>query len=325
MLADEIQTVLNARERSWRSGSSARRTPSRRSPSASAPRGRNLDRPRQADRRLPARRAQRRRQDRDRPRPGRHPLRRRAQHDHRSTCRSTRRRTRSRGLKGSPPGYVGYGEGGVLTEAVRRKPYSVVLLDEVEKAHPDVLELFFQVFDKGTLEDGEGREIDFKNTVILLTSNVGTDTIMKLCRDGAETRPSPDGLAEALRPDLLKALQAGLPRPPDRRPVLPARRRRDAARSSSSSSAGSASGSARTTTPSSPTTTSWSRRSPAAARRSRAAPATSTTSSPGPSCPSCRAPSWSAWRPARGSRGCTWGWMTRGGLLMWCGEAYVAR
>ena len=73
------------------------------------------------------------------------------------------------GLKGSPPGYVGYGEGGVLTEAVRRKPYSVVLLDEVEKAHPDVMELFFQVFDKGVLEDGEGREIDFKNTVILLT------------------------------------------------------------------------------------------------------------------------------------------------------------
>src|SRR5262249_36688794 len=84
-------------------------------------------------------------------------------------------------LKGSPPGYVGYGEGGVLTEAVRRRPYSVVLLDEVEKAHPDVLELFFQVFDKGTLEDGEGREIDFKNTIILLTSNVGTDTILKLC------------------------------------------------------------------------------------------------------------------------------------------------
>ncbi len=83
------------------------------------------------------------------------------------------------GLKGSPPGYVGYGEGGVLTEAVRRRPYSVVLLDEVEKAHPDVLELFFQVFDKGTLEDGEGREIDFKNTVILLTSNVGTDTILQ--------------------------------------------------------------------------------------------------------------------------------------------------
>jgi type VI secretion system protein VasG len=106
-------------------------------------------------------------------------------------------------LKGSPPGYVGYGEGGVLTEAVRRKPYSVVLLDEVEKAHPDVMELFFQVFDKGTLEDGEGREIDFKNTVILLTSNAGTDTIMKLCAD-PDTRPDPFAMADALRPDLLK-------------------------------------------------------------------------------------------------------------------------
>lgn len=106
-------------------------------------------------------------------------------------------------LKGSPPGYVGYGEGGVLTEAVRRKPYSVVLLDEVEKAHPDVMELFFQVFDKGVLEDGEGREIDFKNTVILLTSNAGTDTVMKLCAD-PETRPDPFALADALRADLLK-------------------------------------------------------------------------------------------------------------------------
>jgi type VI secretion system protein VasG len=106
-------------------------------------------------------------------------------------------------LKGSPPGYVGYGEGGVLTEAVRRKPYCVVLLDEVEKAHPDVMELFFQVFDKGMLEDGEGREIDFKNTVILLTSNAGTDTVMKLCAD-PETRPDPIALADSLRPDLLK-------------------------------------------------------------------------------------------------------------------------
>jgi type VI secretion system protein VasG len=106
-------------------------------------------------------------------------------------------------LKGSPPGYVGYGEGGVLTEAVRRKPYSVVLLDEVEKAHPDVMELFFQVFDKGLLEDGEGREIDFKNTIILLTSNAGTDTVMKLCAD-PETRPDPFALADTLRPDLLK-------------------------------------------------------------------------------------------------------------------------
>ena len=112
-------------------------------------------------------------------------------------------------LKGSPPGYVGYGEGGVLTEAVRRKPYCVVLLDEVEKAHSDVMELFFQVFDKGLLEDGEGREIDFKNTVILLTSNVGTDTVMKLCAD-PDTTPEPAGLAEALRPDLLKVFPAAL-------------------------------------------------------------------------------------------------------------------
>jgi type VI secretion system protein VasG len=107
------------------------------------------------------------------------------------------------GLKGSPPGYVGYGEGGVLTEAVRRKPYSVVLLDEIEKAHTDVMELFYQVFDKGMLEDGEGREIDFKNTLILMTSNAGTDTVAKLCAD-FDTRPEPDALAEALRPDLLK-------------------------------------------------------------------------------------------------------------------------
>ena len=91
-----------------------------------------------------------------------------------------------------------------MIEAVRRRPYSVVLLDEVEKAHPDVLELFFQVFDKGTLEDGEGREIDFKNTVILLTSNVGTETILKLCKD-PDTTPTPEILAEAVRPDLLAA------------------------------------------------------------------------------------------------------------------------
>lgn len=107
------------------------------------------------------------------------------------------------GLKGSPPGYVGYGEGGVLTEAVRKKPYSVVLLDEVEKAHPDVMELFYQVFDKGTLEDGEGRRIDFKNTLIILTSNLGTDTIMKVCAD-KETMPDWQGLTEMIRPELLK-------------------------------------------------------------------------------------------------------------------------
>jgi type VI secretion system protein VasG len=109
-------------------------------------------------------------------------------------------------LKGSPPGYVGYGEGGVLTEAVRRRPYSVVLLDEVEKAHPDVLELFFQVFDKGMMEDGEGREIDFKNTIIILTSNAGTDTLMKLTLD-PETMPGPEGLIKALKPELNKVFK----------------------------------------------------------------------------------------------------------------------
>ncbi len=112
-------------------------------------------------------------------------------------------------LKGAPPGYVGYGEGGVLTEAVRRRPYSVVLLDEVEKAHPDVHEIFFQVFDKGTMEDGEGRRIDFRNTLILLTSNVGSDLIMKLCAD-PDLMPEPEGLAQALRPDLLKVFPAAL-------------------------------------------------------------------------------------------------------------------
>jgi len=104
-------------------------------------------------------------------------------------------------LKGSPPGYVGYGEGGVLTEAVRRRPYSVVLLDEIEKAHPDVLELFFQVFDKGRMEDAEGRVIDFKNTIIVLTTNAGTDTIMTLC-DDPETMPTWEGLGKALKPEL---------------------------------------------------------------------------------------------------------------------------
>jgi type VI secretion system protein VasG len=112
-------------------------------------------------------------------------------------------------LKGAPPGYVGYGEGGVLTEAVRRRPYSVVLLDEVEKAHPDVHEIFFQVFDKGWMEDGEGRRIDFKNTIILLTSNVGTDLIVSMCRD-PELMPPSDGIAKALREPLLKKFPAAL-------------------------------------------------------------------------------------------------------------------
>lgn len=112
-------------------------------------------------------------------------------------------------LKGAPPGYVGYGEGGILTEAVRRKPYSVVLLDEVEKAHSDVHEIFFQVFDKGIMEDGEGRLIDFKNTLILLTSNVGSDLIMNLCKD-PDLMPSPEGIAKALREPLLKVFPAAL-------------------------------------------------------------------------------------------------------------------
>ena len=112
-------------------------------------------------------------------------------------------------LKGSPPGYVGYGEGGVLTEAVRRRPYSVVLLDEVEKAHPDVHEIFFQVFDKGWMEDGEGRVIDFKNTLIILTTNVGTELIMNMCKDPA-LLPEPDGIAKALREPLLKTFPPAL-------------------------------------------------------------------------------------------------------------------
>ena len=112
------------------------------------------------------------------------------------------------GLKGSPPGYVGYGEGGVLTEAVRRQPYSVVLLDEIEKAHPDVLELFFQVFDKGVMDDAEGREIDFRNTLIILTSNVGSSAIMQACLNkSAEERPDPDALQELLAPQLYKAFK----------------------------------------------------------------------------------------------------------------------
>jgi type VI secretion system protein VasG len=112
------------------------------------------------------------------------------------------------GLKGSPPGYVGYGEGGVLTEAVRRNPYSVVLLDEVEKAHPDVLELFFQVFDKGVMDDAEGREIDFRNTIIILTSNVGSATMMQACLNKEEEEmPSPEELEAAIRPQLVKAFK----------------------------------------------------------------------------------------------------------------------
>jgi type VI secretion system protein VasG len=122
------------------------------------------------------------------------------------------------GLKGSPPGYVGYGQGGVLTEAVRRKPYSVVLLDEVEKAHPDVLEMFFQVFDKGRMDDAEGREIDFRQTLIILTSNAGSQQIMQACMQHDEeaggvvmkapdAMPAADDLAEGLRPVLYKTFK----------------------------------------------------------------------------------------------------------------------
>ena len=109
-------------------------------------------------------------------------------------------------LMGSPPGYVGYGEGGVLTEAVRRRPYSVILLDEMEKAHPGVQDVFYQVFDKGQMKDGEGRDIDFRNCVIIMTSNAGTDTIAKLCAD-PELLPDPEQLRDALQPDLLKVFK----------------------------------------------------------------------------------------------------------------------
>ncbi len=129
-------------------------------------------------------------------------------------------------LKGAPPGYVGYGEGGVLTEAVRRRPYSVVLLDEVEKAHPDVHEIFFQVFDKGIMEDGEGRLIDFKNTLILLTSNVGSDLISNMCKD-PELKPEPEGIAAALRAPLAEGVPGRAAGTPGDHPVLPAVRRDD--------------------------------------------------------------------------------------------------
>ncbi|EDT41161.1 type VI secretion system ATPase TssH [Burkholderia ambifaria] len=112
-------------------------------------------------------------------------------------------------LKGAPPGYVGYGEGGVLTEAVRRRPYSVLLLDEVEKAHPDVHEVFYQVFDKGWMEDGEGRLIDFRNTLILLTTNAGSESVARLCAD-PERAPEPDALAAALREPLLRVFPPAL-------------------------------------------------------------------------------------------------------------------
>ena len=151
-------------------------------------------------------------------------------------------------LKGAPPGYVGYGEGGRLTEAVRRKPYSVILLDEVEKAHPDVHEIFFQVFDKGVMEDGTGRRIDFKNTLIILTTNVGTDLIMGLSRDPLYREDS-EALAQQLRPELLKVFPAGAARPHRHRSPTIRCRTTCWAASCGSSSTASASASAKTTTP----------------------------------------------------------------------------
>src|SRR5207245_7636731 len=112
-------------------------------------------------------------------------------------------------LKGAPPGYVGYGEGGVLTEAVRRRPYSIVLLDEVEKAHHDVHEIFFQVFDKGWMEDAEGRYIDFKSTIIILTSNAAQEVIINLCKD-PDLKPSAEGLEKAMRAPLTKVFPDAL-------------------------------------------------------------------------------------------------------------------
>ncbi len=122
---------------------------------------------------------------------------------------------------GSPPGYVGYGEGGVLTEAVRRRPYSVILLDEMEKAHPGVQDIFFQVFDKGNMKDGEGRDIDFKNTVIIMTSNAGTDLITRLFAD-PETAPDAAGTGRRADAGADEVLQAGIPRPGDPGAVFPA-------------------------------------------------------------------------------------------------------
>ena len=126
-------------------------------------------------------------------------------------------------LVGTSKGYVGYGEGGVLTNAVKNRPYSVVLLDEVEKAHESVQEIFYQVFDKGVLQNDDGEDVNFKNTIILLTSNVGTDTIMKACAD-PDTAPTPAGLAEMMKADLLKAFKPALLGPHDGRALLPAGR-----------------------------------------------------------------------------------------------------
>ena len=197
-------------------------------------------------------------------------------------------------LMGSPPGYVGYGEGGVLTEAVRRRPYSVVLLDEMEKAHPGVQDIFYQVFDKGTLRDGEGRDIDFKNTVILMTSNAGTDLIMKLCAD-PETRPEPAGLAEALHPELLKTFKPAFLGRVTLVPYFPLTD--DVMRTIVGLQLGPDRPASRGEPPRAVhlRPRAWWPASPAAAPRWKAAPATSTTSSPARCCPRCRPSSSPAW------------------------------
>ncbi len=180
-------------------------------------------------------------------------------------------------LKGSPPGYVGYGEGGVLTEAVRRRPYSVVLLDEVEKAHPDVLELFFQVFDKGVMDDGEGRQIDFRNTIIILTTNAGTDTLTKLCAD-PETMPLGRGSGEGAQAGARQDVQAGVPGADGHHSLLPHPRRGPQADHPPQAGQGPRGASRRPTRWICCTTRSWWRRWPSGAPRSRAGRATSTTS-----------------------------------------------
>jgi type VI secretion system protein VasG len=159
-------------------------------------------------------------------------------------------------LKGAPPGYVGYGEGGVLTEAVRRKPYSVVLLDEVEKAHPDVHEMFFQVFDKGFMEDGEGRFIDFKNTLIILTTNAGTDLIAA-CARTRTLMPDPEGMAGAARA-AAEGVPAGAAGAAGDDPVLPAVGRDAGADRQGCSWTASRSGSRRATRCRSSTARTWS-------------------------------------------------------------------
>ena len=169
-------------------------------------------------------------------------------------------------LMGSPPGYIGYGEGGILTEAVRRRPYSVLLLDEMEKAHPGVQDVFFQVFDKGNMKDGEGRDIDFKNTVIIMTSNAGTDLITKLFAD-PETAPDAAGLAEALRPELMKYFRPAFLGRVTLVPYFPAFRRRSSARSSICSLLVSAGASGIAIAPLSTMINPWRKPSPRAARR----------------------------------------------------------